>query len=111
MTRNVAAFIPLTLIVSAGLAQAQSTTPPLPNMGQDLTPLGTFVSLNPGISDDPNWLATHAVTSVVSPLGNVLLVLTSGYNRIYNSPLPNVLPLLGAFDPKDSAEHVFIYAL
>ena len=71
----------------------QSTPPALPNMGQDLTPLGTFVPLNPGFADHPEWTATHAVTSVVSPLGDTLLVLTSGFNRVYNNPLTK-LPLL-----------------
>ncbi len=102
----------LALVLSGALARAQSTTPALPNMGRDLTPLGTFVPLNPGLADNPDWLATHAVSSVVSPLGDTLLVLTSGYNRIFNNPLPaNVLPLLGAFDRADSPEHVFIYDL
>jgi YVTN family beta-propeller protein len=108
-----AASLALALVVSGTLAQAQSIAPALPNMGQDLTPLGMVQMLNPGLSDDPDWLATHAVTSVVSPLGNVLLVLTSGFNRVYSNPLPNVgtNPLLAASDPVDSTEHVFIYDL
>jgi DNA-binding beta-propeller fold protein YncE len=78
-------------------------------MGQDLTPASPIVALNPGITDLPEWTASHAVSSVVSPLGDTLLVLTSGYNRVYSSPLPAVLPLLAAFNAADSFEHVFIY--
>jgi DNA-binding beta-propeller fold protein YncE len=106
-----AAGLILTLVICGTLAQAQSTTPALPNMGQDLTPASPIVALNPGLVDHPEWTATHAVTSVVSPLGDTLLVLTSGYNRIYTSPVPPILPLLAAFDPADSMEHVFIYDL
>src|ERR1039457_5981354 len=74
------------LIVSVGRGRAQ-TTPALPNMGQNLTPLGTLVLRNPGLTQDPQWTADHAGSSVVSPLGNTLLVLTSGYNRVVNNPL------------------------
>jgi YVTN family beta-propeller protein len=102
----------LALVVSGALAYAQSTaqstTPALPNMGRDLTPLGTLVQLNPGVPDNPTWMATHAVTSVVSPLGGIMLVLTSGFNRIYNNPL-EILPLLDSWTAKDSPEHVFVY--
>ena len=105
-----AAGLMLALVVSGVLAHSQSTTPALPNMGQDLTPLGTFVPLNPGLADHPEWTADHAVTSVVNPLGDTLLVLTSGFNRVYNNPLTKS-PLLASWDPKDSTEHVFIYDL
>ena len=96
--------------MSGALACAQSTTPALPNMGQDLTPLGTFVPLNPGLKDHPEWTATHAASSVVSPTGDTMLVLTSGFNRIYNNPLTK-LPLLAAWSLADSPEHVFVYDL
>ncbi len=100
----------LALLVSGTLIHAQSTSPALPNMGQDLTPLGTVQMLNPGFADHPEWRATNAVTTVVSPLGDTLLVLTSGFNRVYNNPLTKS-PLLASWDPKDSAEHVFVYDL
>ncbi len=117
MTRKVrarvlflAAGLTLAVIVSSGLARAQSATPALPNIGQDLTPLGALVTLNPGLTDHPEWTANHAVTSVVSPDHKTLLVLTSGYNRVYNAPL-TIVPLLESFSSTDSAEHVFIYDL
>jgi DNA-binding beta-propeller fold protein YncE len=113
MTRKVASLT-LAFGLSLTWADAQSTTPALPNMGQDLTPLGTFVPLNPGLPNNPDWTATHAVTSVVSPLGDTMLVLTSGYNRIFTNPLPQLpsgTPLLAAFNRAESPENVFIYDL
>jgi YVTN family beta-propeller protein len=96
------------VIVSGALAHAQSNPPALPNTGQDLTPFGTMQDLNPGLADAPNWLASQAVTTVVSPLHDTLLVLTSGFNRIYKNPLTR-LPLLAGWSLADSSEYVFIY--
>ncbi len=78
----------------------------LPNMGQQITPLAPkdsrFETLNPDLPDNPAWLAGQAVTTVVSPDHKTLLVLTSGYNRFYNTNAP--IP----YRP-DSNEYVFIY--
>lgn len=56
----------------------------LPNFDRQITPLAPagaqFLTLNPGLSDNPEYIAGQAVTSVVSPDGKTLLVLTSGYN-------------------------------
>ena len=78
----------------------------LPNMGQQITPLAPqhsrFEKLNPDLADKPDWLAGQAVTTVVSPDHRTLLVLTSGYNRVFdtNTPRPS---------PSDSNEYVFVY--
>jgi DNA-binding beta-propeller fold protein YncE len=113
-----AAGLTLASVISGALACAQSTTPAanvglqdLPNMGQQITPLAPlgsqFESLNPGLADKPDWLASNAVTTVVSPDHKTLLVLTSGFNRVYNS---NVVPLIGQpWDLPDLNEYVFIY--
>ncbi len=86
-----------------------STRPPaqlLPNMGQQITPTappGTrFVTMNPDLVDKNTWLAGQAVTSVVSPDKKTLLVLTSGYNRVYATNFP-------IWNQVDSNEYVFIY--
>ena len=75
-------------------------------MGQQITPLAPqgsrFEPMNPDLPDNPAWLAGQAVTTVVSPDGKTLLVLTSGYNRVYNA---NGTP----FKLPDSKEYVFIY--
>src|ERR1039458_9761322 len=61
----------------------------LANLGQQITPLAPqnsrFEPMNPDLPDNPAWLAGQAVTTVVSPDGKTLLVLTSGYNRVYNT--------------------------
>src|ERR1035441_181225 len=70
MAKQLHSLFPFALVMSGALAFAQSNAPALPNTGQDLTPLGTFVPLNPRIEDQPEWTATHAVSSVVNPTGN-----------------------------------------
>jgi hypothetical protein len=77
----------LALALSGLEAAAQPAAQNIPNMGQQITPLAApearFEALNPDLADLPDWLAGQAVTSVVSPDGKTLLVLTSGYNRVY----------------------------
>jgi DNA-binding beta-propeller fold protein YncE len=78
----------------------------LRNMGQQITPLAPpgsrFVPMNPDLPDRPAWLAGQAVTTVVSPDHKTMLVLTSGYNRVFNTP--TLMPHM-----PDSFEYVFIY--
>jgi DNA-binding beta-propeller fold protein YncE len=105
---------------------AGSTTAPLtitiynspqavPNMSQSLSPLATtgssFQFLDTGmvVTDTINpsvlpveWLAGQAVSTAVSPDGSTLLVLTSGYNRVFQGAFP-------IFDPLYSSEHVFVF--
>ena len=113
-----AAGLALALVLSGALAHAQSPQPDiqilptpsnvqaLPNMGQQITPLAPqgsrFEPLKPGLPDIPAWQAGQAVTTVVSPDRKTLLVLTSGFNRVFNknSPVP--------YGP-DSNEYVFVY--
>jgi YVTN family beta-propeller protein len=103
------------LVISGALACArptlqvlpsQSTIQALPNMGQHITPLAPqgsrFVPLNPDLPGKPGWLVDHAVTTVTSPDRQTLLILTSGYNRVYDTPTPR--PNLS-----QSNEYVFIY--
>ncbi|MFN7997180.1 MAG: hypothetical protein U0Q18_26430 [Bryobacteraceae bacterium] len=81
-------------------------------MNQELTPLPPYgppgarlVQLNPGLRDRPDWFAGQAATTVVSPDNNTLLVLTSGYNRVYSLVAQPSPSWYGA----DSNEYVFIY--
>ena len=87
----------------------------VPNVGQSITPLATtgssFQFLDTGmVITDPfdaqvppvEWLAGYGASSAVSPDGSTLLVLTSGYNRVFQGPFP-------LFDPLFSSEYVFIY--
>jgi len=77
----------------------------IPNSGQQITPTAPagarFESLNPGLADNSQYLAGQAVTTVVSPDGKTLLVLTSGYNLLDSSA--------GKSLPADSTQFVFVY--
>jgi len=81
----------------------------LPNMDQTITPLAPagsqFQQLNPDLPDNPAWLASHAATTAVSPDGGTMLVLTSGYNRVFDQGSNS----LTSFYPADSEEYVFVY--
>ena len=84
----------------------------LPNTGQQISPLAIqdsqFENLNPDLSDNPDWLAGQAVTSVVSPDHKTMLVLTSGYNRVFRTDgVPDAFGTY--FNWPDSQEYVFIY--
>jgi DNA-binding beta-propeller fold protein YncE len=61
---------------------------PLPT-GQFLTPTAatgsSFRPLNPGLAAHPSFVANGAVKTAVSPDGNTLLVMTSGYNLLSNA--------------------------
>jgi YVTN family beta-propeller protein len=71
-------------------------------------PGSTFQPLKPGLAPDfPDFVADHATSTVVSPDGETLLVLTSGYNL--NVYLADAGPNEGSFIPKDSGEYIFVY--
>ena len=93
--------------------QTQPQAQQLPNMGQQITPLAPagsqFQGLNPGLAPPAqDWLASQAVTSVVSPDHKTLVVLTSGYNRF---DINNNQPPTGgtAWYTPDSNEYAFIF--
>jgi len=83
----------------------------LPNTGQQITPTAPrgarFQSLNPGLTDFPQYLAGQAVTTVVSPDKQTLLVLTSGYNLLNAASGANQ----GNQINPDSNEYVFVYSI
>jgi len=115
----------LTITVNAAAAGVQF----IPNMNQWITPLAPQGSqfqplVTPWLVNGNPWLAGQAVSSVVS--GNTLLVLTSGFNRIFNGDAltdmafvagGNVQPANPAAPPapgglpanSPSSEYVFIY--
>jgi hypothetical protein len=110
----------LTITVMAPPPQAQL----IPNLNQLLTPLApfgsSFMPLMPGgsvLADYPDWQAGQAVSTAVSPDGTTLLILTSGFNRIYNAPgidpgfnnADGYNSDYSAYNYKDSQEYVFIY--
>jgi len=93
------AFGALLIAVTLGHGQV------IPNSGQRITPNAPtdtkFEPLNPDLADQPSYLANQAVTSVVSPDGKTMLVLTSGYNLVYSQK--------GELLPADSTQFVFVY--
>jgi DNA-binding beta-propeller fold protein YncE len=98
----------ITTAIAAVLAPG-SRAQLLPNTGQQITPLAPngarFEPLNPGLSDNPTYTAGQAVTSVVSPDGKTLLVLTSGYNLVkYSSGASE-----GSLNQADSMQYVFVF--
>ena len=107
----------LALIISSVPAGAQQSQA-LPNMGQQITPLAPhgsrFQPMNPGLPFDPallagqGWLASNAVTTVVSPDQKTLLALTSGFNRINNTNTVAPAGVESWYGPA-STEYVFIY--
>jgi YVTN family beta-propeller protein len=124
MRRVAPAFFPLALalLVSSvpAFAQPAAAQQPqaIPKMGQQITPLAPqgsrFEPLDPDLPYDPafpagtGWLASHAVTTVVSPDRRTLLILTSGYNRVSNTHVLQAPPAL-TWIQGDSNEYVFIY--
>jgi DNA-binding beta-propeller fold protein YncE len=102
---------------SAKASRPAPTVQQLLNVGQQITPLAPYDSrfqpLVPGLAKYPSWQAGQAVSSAVSPDGNTLLILTSGFNRIYNplgSPAGGYINIDStAFDYRNSQEYVFIF--
>ncbi|MGC2301569.1 MAG: putative Ig domain-containing protein, partial [Acidobacteriaceae bacterium] len=87
----------------------------VPNLAQSITPLAiagsNFQFLDTGmtVTDSFNpkvtpveWMAGQAVSTAVSPDGSTLLILTSGFNRVFQGPFP-------IFDPLYSTEYIFVF--
>jgi DNA-binding beta-propeller fold protein YncE len=105
MSRRIPILLGATLL-AASAARAQTAVP----SGQFITPMAApgavFQALNPGLPDHPEYRATGALKTAVSPDGATLLVLTSGYNNLsYSAPGAS----FGSFEPSASNEYVFVY--
>ncbi len=72
--------------------------------GDLLSPLATpgavFAGLNPHLPGDPDYTAGQAVSTAVSPDGKTLLILTSGFNLVFDAK--------GKPIPAESNEYVFV---
>jgi len=99
------AFVASVLAFTLTAPALQAVGQILPNTGQRITPLAPraagFEPLNPSLSDSPGYLAGQAVSTVVSPDGKTLLILTSGYNLLNNAA--------GSRNTADSTQFVFVY--
>lgn len=101
---------PLSLAASLGMITPLSADfTPIPGellpTGARITPTvapgAVFQPLNPDLPGRPHFVAGQAVATAVSPDGNTLLIVTSGYNRNSNPD--------GSFAAADSNEYVFVY--
>jgi YVTN family beta-propeller protein len=101
------ALLAATMLATPWLAMAQAPSP-VPS-GQIVTPTAApgakFHALNPNLADHPTYHAGEPVNTSLSPDGNTLLVVTSGYNLLNYSSGPNA----GQAEPADSTEYVFVY--
>jgi DNA-binding beta-propeller fold protein YncE len=73
--------------------------------GMSITPLAargsTLQALNPGLPDLPDFTVDHPISTAISPDGNTLLLLTSGYNRNNDAK--------GKAIPAQTSEYVFVF--
>jgi DNA-binding beta-propeller fold protein YncE len=98
-------------VVVAGLCLAGAASAAAPRAGeftptgQILTPTAApgaiFQPLNPDLPDAPDYTAGQASAVALSPDGKTLLILTSGFNRMFGTD--------GKTIPDQSTEFVFVY--
>jgi DNA-binding beta-propeller fold protein YncE len=73
--------------------------------GMSITPTAArgskLLFLNPDLPGMPEFLADHPIATALSPDGRTLLVLTSGFNRVYD--------IKSKIVPELSNEYVFVY--
>lgn len=92
--------------IGAGDAQLQAPgqSEPLPT-GMSITPTaakGTWYQpLNPDLPERPSFTVDHPITTLLSPDGGTLLILTSGFNRNLDAKGHAILD--------QSSEYVFVY--
>jgi DNA-binding beta-propeller fold protein YncE len=84
---------------------AKKTVPEKLPTGMSITPTAApgskLLFLNPDLPTMPEFLADHPIATALSPDGRTLLVLTSGFNRIYDIKAKRV--------PNLSNEYIFVY--
>lgn len=86
-------------------AQSPQAAPEVLPTGMMITPTAArgsvYTQLDPDLPELPGFAADHPVSTAVSPDGNTLLVLTSGYNRNNNAE--------GKAIPEQSNEYIFVF--
>jgi YVTN family beta-propeller protein len=104
-----------TILVFAGLANAQEKSPTPPGLYITPTALANAVQqpLNPGLTNYPNFVAGQAVKAVVSPDGKILGILTAGMNSLYHPnadcSITDPTCLIGKVDTAASTQFLFLY--
>src|ERR1700690_590738 len=92
---GLAATLALTSFAFAQILPTGATITP------SAAPGSVFVPLTTSLPDFPTYTPDGAETTAISPDGQTLLILTSGYNLNENSS--------GKFPGADSGEFVFVY--
>ena len=110
-----AGLLLITATASSGSAATPQASPATPEPGliqgerlptdkritPNAAPGSTFVRLNPKLPGRPDYRADHAISTAISPDGQTMLVLTSGFNRLYDNS--------GERIQSASNEYVFVY--
>ncbi len=95
--------------LAAQVGPPNSGEPQILSTNQRITPLAPngarFQALNPNLADNPTYTVGQAVSTVLSPDGKTLLILTSGYNLVEFTSGAS----LGSNNPADSTEFVFVF--
>jgi YVTN family beta-propeller protein len=108
----VAGTFAVALQAGRAVAPAQANRQKKPASNTELLPTGmsitptaaqgaVFQALNPDLPDLPQFTVDNPVSTAVSPDGNTLLILTSGFNRNLDAK--------GIAIPAQSNEYVFVY--
>lgn len=87
--------------MSAGTLAYAQILPTGATITPTAAPGAVFQPLKVALPDYPNYSPDDAETTAVSPDGNTLLILTSGFNLN--------LDVNGNYQPQDSGEYVFVY--
>ena len=89
------------ILAVTSYASAQVILPTGATITPSAAPGAVFVPLTTSLPDFPVYTPDGAETTAISPDGNTLLILTSGYNLMENSS--------GNYTGTDSGEFVFVY--
>jgi DNA-binding beta-propeller fold protein YncE len=98
---RLAVAIAASLLASGGRAAPAETTPTGAVITPTAAPGSIFQPLNPDLPGDPTFTAGQASALALSPDGRTLLILTSGFNRMFGPD--------GKILPQRSGEYVFVY--
>jgi len=94
----------LAAVVGVGLgsiSRAQDVAPTGQTLTPGATPGAVFQALNPDLPSDPSYTAGQASAMAISPDGKSLLILTSGFNRVFGAD--------GKAIADRSMEYVFVW--
>ncbi len=101
LPRNSRRWLFLAVLLTSSVAMAQTLLPTGATITPNAAAGSVFAPLTTSLPDFPVYTPDGAETTVISPDGNTLLILTSGYNLMEYSD--------GSYSGPDSGEFVFVY--